>query len=409
MRSARPFHSSATSSSATGASTSTRIRLPAVRDGQYAHVPSASGARIAIDLDSPWPARFAAAVIDQALRYGLPARRRGGPLLALLGRAGLPRRALAQALRRFPRRPRPDLDRLLEDLGPFLPVAPSDLSVLALRRSSATTIFVFADGPQPLLVVKVPGARERLQNEADALTRAAPVGVAPRFLGRLGNAFVQEALPGEPLLVEPLTPACSRRLVWSAHHTELAAALTRLASATSARDVPTEFREPLDAALSVAGLSASARRAAAAAWSDVSRVDIAVLRHRDTSPQNCLFEGERLSGLVDWENAYATGAPGFDVWNAALAFVEHGVGLVRWSEERALSAFTIVWEQSAFGREARLAGRQSAAAAGVPDGMLDALEVSFFARRLLGRVSHPDRFATGPVTAASMLEFACAH
>lgn len=390
-----------------------------MRDGQYVHVPSASGGRIVIDLASPWPARFGAAVIDQTLRYGMPARRRGGPLLALLGRTGLPRRPLAELLRRFPKRPRPDLDAALDAVrsewarlasaSERLPEAAPELSFLALRRASATTIFVFGDGPRPLLVLKIPGARDRLQNEADALARAAPVGIAPRELGQVGDAYVQEALPGEPLLVEALTPRRSRRLAWLPGHVELADALARLAAATTVREVPTEFREPVDAALEVAGLSAAARRAAAAAWSDVSRLDVAVLRHRDTSPQNCLFEGERLSGLVDWEIAYAAGAPGFDVWNAAIAFVEHGVGLVRWSEERAQEAFAAAWGESDFGREARLAGRQSAAAAGVPDGLLDAIEVSFFARRLLGRVSHPERFATGPATAATMLEFACAH
>jgi len=374
---------------------------------------------MAIDLASPWPARFCASVIDQALRYGLPARRRGGTLLALLGRAGLPRRPLAEALRRFPKLPRPDLDTALSEVtsewarlaaaSDRLPAEAPELTALALKRASATTVFVFVDAPQPLLVLKIPGARDRLQNEAEALERAAAVGVAPRFLGQVGEAYVQEALPGEPLRVEPLSRARSRDLAWSPTHEELAGALTRLASATAVREKPSEFEEPLHAALGAAGLSAAASRAAAAAWSDVSKYDVAVLRHRDTSPQNCLFEGERLSGLVDWEIANATGAPGFDVWNAALAFIEHGVGLVRWSEERVRETFTTAWGESTFGRDARLAGRRAAAAAGAPDSMLDSLEVSFFARRLLGRVSHPDRFATGPATAASMLEFACAH
>ena len=290
-----------------------------------------------------------------------------------------------------------------------LPEVAPPLSCLALRRASATTVFVFGDGPQPLLVLKIPGARDRLQNEADALERAEGVGVAPRSLGRVSDAYAQEALPGEPLRVEPMTPARSREATWSPSHAELADALTRLAEATTVPEVPTEFREPLEGALDVAGLSPAAKRAAAAAWSDASRLEVAVLRHRDTSPQNCLFEGERLTGLVDWEIAYETGAPGFDDWNAAVAFLEHGLGLVRWSEDRVRAAFAAAWGESDFGREARLAGRRSAAAAGVPERMLDSIEISFFARRLLGRVSHPDRFATGAVTAASMLEFACAH
>ena len=268
-RSASASHSVKTSSSGAGACTTTRIRWAPVRNGQYAHVPSASGARMAIDLASPWPARFCASVIDQALRYGLPARRRGGTLLAILARAGLPRRPLAEALRRFPKRRRPDLDRALADLGPEwarlaaacerLPAEAPELTALALKRASATTVFVFADAPQPLLVLKIPGARDRLQNEADALERAAALAVAPRFLGQVGEAYVQEALWGEPLRVEPLSPARSRDLAWSPSHHELAGALARLASATAVTEKPSEFDEPLDAALGAARLSAAAR------------------------------------------------------------------------------------------------------------------------------------------------------
>jgi hypothetical protein len=69
--------------------------------------------------------------------------------------------------------------------------------------------------------------------------------------------------------------------------------------------------------------------------------------------------------------------------------------------------FRGAWEESEFWQEASLAARTSAQVAGVPDRMLDSLEVAFFTRRLLTRLATPDRFPTGPEAAGRMLEVAC--
>jgi aminoglycoside phosphotransferase (APT) family kinase protein len=133
-----------------------------------------------------------------------------------------------------------------------------------------------------------------------------------------------------------------------------------------------------------------------------------VLRHGDTSAQNCLFEEERLSGLVDWEIARPQGAPGFDILNAAVALLDHGVGLVNWSEDRAVTCFETAWKNSPFFDRARAAARESVEAAGATARDYERLEIAFFARRLASRLADPDYYATGPASAARMLEIACA-
>ncbi len=133
-----------------------------------------------------------------------------------------------------------------------------------------------------------------------------------------------------------------------------------------------------------------------------------MLRHGDTSPQNCLYGSDgRLAGVVDWEDAWSHAAPGFDVWNAALAYLERGVAASGWSQERVVDAFRGVWGESRYWRAAGAAGREAARAAGAGEGQLDALEVAFFGHRLIERLQEPDMFPTTPWTAARMLEIVC--
>src|SRR6266545_4508649 len=335
-----------------------------------------------IGLGSPRPSRLYAELTAQALRHGLPARR--GGLLAATARLGLPRALVAAVSRRFPRRRRPELDDLLDEIAAAwpglaerssrLPGEPPSLSALALHRAAGLTVFVLGGEECPLLVAKLAGNRKLLESERAALQRAGPVHIAPRYLGEVGGAYVQEGLRGKALAIPPIDA-----LLWNARLSELA----------------------------LARLEGSARRAVEAAWRDVQRLEVSVLQHGDTSAQNCLFEDERLTGLVDWERARQRGVPGFDLWNAALALLEHSVGLRRWSQERMLVAFRDHW-LGAWGASARAAAADSATAAGVPESMLGPLEVVFFARRLGRRLASPDSYATTPATAARMLELACA-
>jgi hypothetical protein len=155
-------------------------------------------------------------------------------------------------------------------------------------------------------------------------------------------------------------------------------------------------------------MAATTRRLLAAALRDLQTQRVSVLRHRDTSPQNCLFEGDRSSALSIGRNAESCGAPGFDLWNAAVAWLEHSVGLTPWSHRHVLEVFRAAWGGSEFCACARESARESARAAGVSERRLDALEVTFFGRRLGRRLETPEAWATGPQVSVEMLEVVCA-
>jgi hypothetical protein len=402
--------------------------------GRYSHAPRRRrrplSARRYVQVGYPWAAAFEAgrsepldyltALVKQTLRYGMPARRYGRAG-AWVVRNALPAGVLRSALRARRTRSRADVDRVLEDVTaqwdrlvsrcPRLAGStPTRLTALALRRRSAETIFVFGEGREPLVVCKVPRAeRASLELEVESLTQAEEARIAPLALGEVGAAFVQEALPGAPLEVQPVTPELAGALPWRDEHEQLADGLIRLAKTTVRPGPPQELRPEVKSALDHADLPNEVRETARNALTDLDGFDIAVLRHGDTSAQNCLFHDGRLSGLVDWEIARPQGAPGFDILNAAVAILDHGVGLVHWSEERAVRCFRQAWRTSEFFARARDAARRSTHAAGGSDADHDKLEIAFFARRLASRVASPESYATGPEAAAEILEVACAR
>ena len=362
------------------------------------------------------PARFYAGLLSQSFRYGLPAARRWGRMRAAAAVAPWPTRALGRALRRWPARPRSDLDELLGLTAKSwvhlaevtrLPSSPPTLSALALQRSSALTVFVFGDGPDPLLVLKVPASGDgRPEREAVTLQRVEPAAIAPRYLGRVGAAYAQSALPGEPLRLEPLSAEGARNLDWSPALEDLAAGLTRLASATRVGEPPSGLEQAVQRCHDDEQLSAGARRSVGRARDELEQVPVSVLLHGDTSAQNCMFEGSKLSGLVDWELANGRGTPGFDSLNAWLAYLEHRIGLKRWSQAEVMTAFSKAWFDSPFGRAAHDAA--ATAVGSVSDADLDSsIEVLFFARRLGRRLLKPEGYATEPATARAMLELVC--
>lgn len=373
----------------------------------------------AFEAGQPAPVTYLAGLIGQTLRYGMPARRYG-PAGAWVVRHAVGERVLRTALAARRPKERPDIDRLLEEVAgawerlevrhPHLPDrVPARLTALSLKRRAADTVFVFGDGPAPLLVCKTPrGEPSTLETEVTALEEALPADIAPRPLGKVGDAFVQEALAGAPLEVEPVTPSNARELGWRAEYEMLGDALVRLAETTARPGPPQELRSGVKEALETADLAPATKRTALAALEDLEKFDKAVLRHGDTSAQNCLFHNGRLTGLVDWEIARPQGAPGFDILNAAVALIDHGVGLVRWSEERAVESFRNAWKRSAFFEEARKAARRASDAAGGSAADHERLEIAFFARRLASRAASPASYATGPNSAARMLEVVCA-
>jgi len=376
------------------------------------------GARV--DTRSPLAARQYAALIGQTLRYGMPARRRFGAAWAFAGRRGIPERLVAGGLARFPKVADQRLDDLLDALAgrwdelrsrsPRLPAAAPALTALALDRSAGLTVFVFGDDPAPLLVAKYStGAVGRIEAEVRALREADGAAIAPLDLGKVGDAFMQEGLGGAPLRVEPLTPAHAASLRWTDEHEELSAALVRLASSTASAGTPPTLAGRIERALAYDGLDAGARRSLAAAWRDVRGLEVSVLRHCDASPQNCLYAGRRLTGVVDWELAEVRGAPGFDVYNSALSYIEHGLGLVEWSQGLAVEALARSWGAAPFWDRARAAAREAARAAGVPDDRLDSLELVFFGSRIGDRLLTPEiKRGTGTPASARMCEVVAA-
>ncbi len=365
------------------------------------------------------PARFYAALLGHALRYRLPASRPAGPAWVLAARLGLPEAALAAAIGRLPARPRPDLDRLLALVAgswtelagraPALPPSVPELSALALPRAPGLTVFVFGAAPRPLVVLKVPvGSEARIDREADSLREAEPAAVAPRLLGRLAEARVQEGLAGTPMSVGPLTPSRAARLAWTRELAEVTSGLTRLGAATTKSGPPEDAAEAIERALDYRRLDGATRRTLAAAWRDVRASRCCVLRHRDTSPQNCLMMAGRLAGIVDWELAVHRGGPGFDAWNLAMAHLESGVGLTCWSQERVVETFVTSWRHSSFWRDGRAAARAVALAAGANERELDALEVTFFGSRVGDRLRSAGSHPTDAATAAAQLAAVCA-
>lgn len=374
--------------------------------------------RAVIDTRSRAPGRFYATLIDQAMRYRLPARQRFGRSIALVGRLGTPK-GLVPALSLLRSGPRPDLDRLLSELrvtwpeiaarSERLPPDPVPLTALALQRSAALTVFAFGPEPAPLCVLKLPAAGDdRVDREVQALLEAEPARASPRSLGAISDARIQEGIDGVALRLEPLTPDRARRLRWTRRLAALGQALTRVAATTAKHGRSSDLGEPLEWALDYPRLGGKAARTLRAATSDLAGLRASVRRHGDASAQNCLFVGQRLTGLVDWEASQTNGAPGFDVMNSALAYLDHGVGLVRWSDELLVETFKTAWRESGFFQEARAAAEEAARAGGVPDRYLEPLLIGFFANRLGRRAAAPEAFAISPQVAAATLEVVCA-
>jgi len=96
------------------------------------------------------------------------------------------------------------------------------------------------------------------------------------------------------------------------------------------------------------------------------------------------------------------------MWHAAVALLEHGVGLRRWSETAVTDAFRTAWNSAPLFIGARRAAREAAEAAGVPNAFVDSLEIAFFARRLGRRITGAAGHGLGRQAAADMLAVACA-
>lgn len=387
--------------------------------GDYVEVPHPW--RAAIGVRSPHAARYYASLVGQTLNYRMPASRRFGPLLALAGRRGLPERPIARALRALPARSRPELDELTRNLerawprlaeGSLrLPAKAPELTLLALQRSAALTVFAFGESNGPLLVAKLPkGDGVAADAEVAALEEAGETGLAPRPLGSVDGARVQEAIEGAPMRVTPLTPAKARSLGWPDSLRQVCDGLAALAAATPKPNAPSSGAalDSIDLALAEGGFSARAQKLVRAARGEIAGSGRAVLQHGDSAAQNCLFANGRLSGLVDWENAKPSGVPGFDVLNALVAYLDFGVGLISWSQELVIDTFEAAWLHSDFGDQARASTERALVAAGLPESLREPMEVACFAARTGRRLAKPAAYPTAVATEARRLELLCA-
>lgn len=376
--------------------------------------------RVSFSAGAEQPARYYAESLASVLNHGMPARRRGGPVLAALGRRELPTGVVARALRA--RRPEPDagLDAVLRLLraewqriaprSPHVPdQAPARMSLLQVERSAAQTVFVFAEDPFPLLVMKHPhenhlGARR----EATALETAEPARVSPRYLGTIGDFHVQEGLRGLPLRVTPVRPATAASLPWTPDFDQLTEALQRLGRTTAHPGRPAGLIESIERAAAQAGSPQVTRRVKETA-SRLADLDVRVLQHADMSAQNWLVHESAFIGLVDWELAVVGGVPGFDMMQAAMSLFEHGIGLTKWSDDIAVRSFRASWTSSPFFRRARRSLRLVAEESGVGADMAQALEIGYFARRAGGTTRQRRRHQISSEAMGQMLETVCSE
>jgi hypothetical protein len=367
-----------------------------------------------LDATARQPAWFLAHLIGAAVNHGMPARRRGGPVLAWVGRRRPPSTALASTLRALPRREAPVVDAVLEQVrdgwpelaarAPGLGSVPAELTALQVTRSAAETFFVFGEGRFPLVVLKKPHADEEgVLNEVRALEQAEASGAAPRYLGQIGAFHVQEGLPGLPLSVAPVWAHGLRGLTRPDAFDQLDRALEHLAATTAQQGARSADLLPALAVAADYGLPPRVKDAVRRAYDQLEGLDVAVLQHRDMSAQNWLVDGARFAGLVDWELARPVGVPGHDAVQAAVSLFEHGVALTRWSADAVVTRFRPAWRCSPFFQRARESLRSSAGAAGVAEELFPALEVGYFARRLGRALAKQERQSLEPAHLAAML------
>ena len=371
-----------------------------------------------VDRSSPHPAKFLARLLDDVRRYGMPATRRPARLWTAAAAGPSVAPLLSVVARSYPSRTRrPDLDRLLAavidmwsglaEKAQRLPREPVDLSVLALRRSAATTVFLFGREPDPLLVAKLPlSADDRPDREVTALQEAAPTGVAPAYLGRIDGAYLQEGLRGRPYRLERIDELNTAHVTWEGHHAQIAEALLHLARTTAKNERCCETTDDvLDSALTSDLIGEETRRDLRRATEAVGGASRSVLRHGDVSAQNSLFDDGRLAGIVDWESACSNGLPGYDVLNLALSHLEHGIALRRWVPNDVVATFETSWKRSPLWKTARSISQEICSAAGFDVDPRN-VEIFFFGRRFGNRLGSGDKAAW---MAARMLEAVCAR
>jgi hypothetical protein len=285
-----------------------------------------------------------------------------------------------------------------------LPAQAPELSLLCLRRSLGWLVFAFGQADSPLLVCKIPDQDDpRVDQEAAVLASVEASGVAPRYLGRVGSARVQEGLPGHPLRLRPLSVTDVAAAEWDGHLAAAAERLLELGASSVGHGAELPALSPAAESLLTPQTAARVRQSI----ERLTRLDVTAMCHGDTSAQNVLAHGNSVSGFVDWEFAHR-GIPGSDILSLAHSVFEQRLGLIRWNEREVVEAFSAAWAHAPLFVQGRRAASDAAEATGVPTALHEDLEVAVYASRLHHRVEGPGDYLVGATMAASMLERVCA-
>lgn len=371
----------------------------------------------AISQGSGLARQYYISLAGQAVRYGRPAARRFGTGVAMVARTRLPE-AYLRVRARGGARARPDLEELLASLvaswgdlrwvEEMAPPKGEELTCLALERAIARTVFVFHRSSWPVLVAKLPrgDGSDALEREARLLERVEAVGVAPRYLGRTGGAWVQSGLAGAPRTPRPLVPEEAADLAWEDAHEGLAEVFSSLARATVGDRVDSDVIDTLRLAVADGGLTAQVSRRVEEALGMVTTMP-SVLVHGDASMQNILHHRGAVSGLVDWEMGQRSGLLGMDLLSALIAEIEDRIGMRRWSWERATEAVCSAWDDAPLFVEGRAAIWRLGHGLGLDDRQVEASEIAVLALRL-GQYLQREGATRGGVDAArGLLVHAC--
>ena len=351
---------------------------------------------------------------------GCPPAARPGALWALAARTGLPEGPVAAAARGLPgrhasrsRRLVDEVERRWDELSEgalALPSAPPRITVLAMMRSAALTIFLFGDGPRPLLVLKVPKegnragrARARVtapgprQRRGAAAAGAGGGGPRPgghwracRFAWRRSRRQGRPAWPGRPR--------------WNRSPRAWRAWGPRPHARGRRRSWPRWWR----ARSPIRRLGERARRTLAAAWRDIRTVpDVRAAPQRHLAAE---LPARRRAAERDRGLGAGRAARGARLRRLEPRARLHGVRrrahpLVPGAGVRGLSRS---WPDSGFWQEARQAARNAALAGGAREQDLDALEICFFGSRIGNRLERPGWHPTSAATVARALEEVCA-
>lgn len=359
---------------------------------------------------TPEPQQYLVSLVDHLQRCSLPAAARFGPLRAAAVRRGVVAAAVREATRRRAPVERTDFDELLDGVrarwaelaagARRLPPDAPELSLLCLRRSFGWLVFVFGGRPDPLLVCKLPnGDDSRVRAEVDRLAAVTGFHHAPRHLARVGAAYVQEAMPGQPLHLDPLRPQDAATAEWGGDLDDAAAVLATLGRATAGG----ELRLPALGQAEDGLLRREVVDAVRAGRARLLAQDVSVVRHRDVGPQNVLATAGRVTGIVDWELS-DRGLPGVDLLQLLVSVFEQRLGLVAWDDDVAATAFRAAWGTAPLFVRGRERLRSVVETAGLPAALAQDVEVAFFAERLADRCARPGEFLVGARLATQMLE-----